>query len=1054
MISSFARSSGAGRSTVRSSLLRRQLPRLPAAYQRNNCFATIATLEKSYPIGSQIHGFTVTETKSVPEFELLAVHLKHDATGAEHLHLARNDDNNVFSIAFKTNPPDATGVPHILEHTTLCGSEKYQVRDPFFKMLNRSLANFMNAMTASDYTFYPFATTNQVDFANLRDVYLDATLHPLLRPLDFTQEGWRLEHADPRNPETPLQFKGVVYNEMKGQMSDTSYLYYIRFQESIYPSLNNSGGDPAKITDLTYEQLRDFHAKNYHPSNAKLFTYGNFPLEDHLSHIDGVFSSFTRRVPDDQVKYPIALNENVQVVEEGPVDPLSDPERQYKTSLTWFMGPTKDAYETLCLKTVTSLLIDGHSSPLYQALIESDLGTEYSPNTGLDSASPVNIFSVGAQGVTKENVEKVQQTIREVIQKTYEDGLDLKRVEAFLQQAELSRKHTVANFGMQLLYGLTAGWFNGVSPVDMLEWDSIIERFREDLQKPRFLESYLERFLLDDKPVFSFTMVPSESYGEKLAKDEEERLAQRVARLGETEKKEVYELGLELLEKQEEAEDLSSLPTLYVKDIPREIKRAELEFDKVGGGEGVSVQWRVAPTNGLTYVRARISLQDLPQELLPYLPLFSEALTNLGTSTRTMASLEDEIKLKTGGIGAGVQVRAEPDDIDSWSVSLAVSGYSVDKNVGELLRLMSVLLLETNFENHEKLRTLIRGLASGSADAIASNGHAYARNAAAAVLTPASYLDEKLGGIEQVRLMNELDGYADDALPLISAKLREIARLAISGRSDGLRIAITCGADAVQANAAEAAKFVSGLPGAGEQQTVRTTSGKSANALDGFVVRSGNGVVRKFYEMPFQVTYAGACVRGVPYTHEDSAALQILANMLTHKHLHSEIREKGGAYGGGASYNGVGGVFGYYSYRDPNPANTLRVTEEAGRWAVEKQWSERDLEEAKLSVFQGVDAPQSVDSEGMALFNHGITDDMRQARREKLLGVGAGEVRDAAERYLVGGHERRSVALLGASQDWVSQQGGWEVVSASAAAAGAGAAASAGETGASEAVAM
>ena len=264
---------------------------------RNAAAAAVQSIAKSpvtelsqYPkVGEKLHGFTLLRSKHVPELELTALHLQHDKTGADYLHIARDDSNNVFSIGFKTNPPDDTGVPHILEHTTLCGSEKYPIRDPFFKMLPRTLSNFMNAFTASDHTFYPFATTNTQDFRNLMSVYLDATLHPLLKETDFTQEGWRVGPENPKAADTAgdaspedskLVFKGVVYNEMKGQMSDAGYLYYIRFQDHIFPDINNSGGDPQKITDLTYEQLRKFHADHYHPSNAKVFTYGDLPLAD------------------------------------------------------------------------------------------------------------------------------------------------------------------------------------------------------------------------------------------------------------------------------------------------------------------------------------------------------------------------------------------------------------------------------------------------------------------------------------------------------------------------------------------------------------------------------------------------------------------------------------------------------------------------------------------------------------------------------------------------------------------------------------------------------
>ncbi|KAH1598013.1 Mitochondrial presequence protease, partial [Aspergillus fumigatus] len=258
--------------------------------QSRRAASTVTSLDSFPNVGEKLHGFTVQEKKHVPELHLTAVRLKHDKTDADYLHVAREDKNNVFGIGFKTNPPDATGVPHILEHTTLCGSEKYPIRDPFFKMLPRSLSNFMNAFTSADHTTYPFATTNRQDFQNLLSVYLDATLHPLLKEEDFRQEGWRLGPEDPRSILTQgeqskgnlqsedVVFKGVVYNEMKGQISDANYLYYIKYRESICPSLNNSGGDPQYITDLTHQQLVDFSKRNYHPSNAKILTYGDMPL--------------------------------------------------------------------------------------------------------------------------------------------------------------------------------------------------------------------------------------------------------------------------------------------------------------------------------------------------------------------------------------------------------------------------------------------------------------------------------------------------------------------------------------------------------------------------------------------------------------------------------------------------------------------------------------------------------------------------------------------------------------------------------------------------------
>ncbi|XP_053571650.1 presequence protease, mitochondrial [Bombina bombina] len=261
-----------------------------ALYQNSWRWKSNSASERAlqYKVGERIHGFTVNEVTSVPDLFLTAVKLNHETTGAKYLHIAREDSNNLFSVQFRTTPMDSTGVPHILEHTVLCGSQKYPCRDPFFKMLNRSLSTFMNAFTASDYTMYPFSTQNPKDFQNLLSVYLDAVFFPCLRELDFWQEGWRLEHENPTDPNSPLIFKGIVFNEMKGAFTDNEKVFSQYLQNKLLPDHTYavvSGGEPLNIPDLTWEQLRQFHATHYHPSNARFFTYGNFPLEMHLKQI-------------------------------------------------------------------------------------------------------------------------------------------------------------------------------------------------------------------------------------------------------------------------------------------------------------------------------------------------------------------------------------------------------------------------------------------------------------------------------------------------------------------------------------------------------------------------------------------------------------------------------------------------------------------------------------------------------------------------------------------------------------------------------------------------
>ncbi|MCJ1377441.1 Mitochondrial presequence protease [Xylographa soralifera] len=1006
------------------------ISRYPPARRRG--YATVTDLHNYPKPGDRLHGFTLKRAEHIPELQLAAFHLQHDKTGAEYLHVARDDKNNVFSIGFKTNPPDDTGVPHILEHTTLCGSKKYPVRDPFFKMLPRSLSNFMNAMTSSDHTTYPFATTNRKDFNNLMSVYLDATLYPLLEENDFTQEGWRIGPENPRGTETEaaaakdpekLVFKGVVYNEMKGQMSDASYLYYIKFQDHIFPDINNSGGDPQKMTDLTYENLKKFHTQNYHPSNAKLFTYGDMPLTDHLTEIGRQLDTFDKSEADRSIKLPIKLDKGpLEITIKGPTDPLVDANMQFKTSTSWLLGDTSDVVETFSLSLMSSLLLDGYGSPLYHGLIEAGLGPDWSPNTGFDGSGKVGIFSVGLTGVKEADVPKVKDSIVKVLREMHQEGFEDSKIDGILHQLELSLKHKTANFGMGLMQRLQPGWFNGVDPFDSLAWDKTISEFKKRYAKPGYLEKLLEKFLLNDR-CLTFTMEPSATYGDELISEESKRLEGKIVEVTERSggedraREELTARELRLLEVQENArkQDLSCLPMVHVVDIPREMEKKKTRDSKL---DGVNIQWREASTNGLTYFRAINTLAGLPTELRMLIPLFTDTVMRLGTKNQSMEQLEDLIKLKTGGIRTSYYSTTSPMDILTSSEGLSFSGYALDQNVPDMYELLRIVLQETNFDGPEAesmIRQLLQGDASGALNAVASSGHSYARKYTEAGLSTQGMLSEQVGGLTQVHQTTALASRSpEEGLVDIISKLKVIQQFCISN-SAKFRVALTCGPESVLSNESALQAFLSKLPSL-PQVPNSTTSDASFNSNS-----------KTFFPLPYQVYYSALSLPTVPYTHTSSASLQILSQLLTHKHLHHEIREKGGAYGGGAYAKGLSGMFGFYSYRDPNPQNTIAIMRDAGRWARDRQWTDQDLEEAKLSVFQGIDAPESVSEEGMTRFLSGIDEEMEQVKREQLLDVRKEDLGDVAQDFLVDGMKRARLAVLGERREWVKEQDGWEV---------------------------
>lgn len=887
----------------------------------------------------------------------------------------------------------------------------------------------MNAFTSSDHTTYPFATTNRKDFDNLLSVYLDATLNPLLNENDFVQEGWRIgpanpgqEHQDGKSDE-PLVFKGVVYNEMKGQMSDASYLYYMKFQEHIFPAINNSGGDPQKMTDLSYRDLKAFHTKNYHPSNAKLFTYGDMPLADHVAEISRQLERFSCSQPDKAVKTPADLSAGpLQYTVNGPVDPLVDKEMQYKTSTSWLMGDTSDMAESFALRIMSSLLLDGYGSPLYRGLIESGLGPDWSPNTGYDTGGKIGIFSVGLNGVKEQVVSRVREAVNASLQLIVTQGFDQSKVAGLLHHAELELKHKTANFGMDIMQRIQPGWFNGVDPFDMLAWNDTVNTFKANCAQPGYLEDLLKRYLLNDR-CLTFTMEPNENYGATLVAEENARLLTKLTSAsqsvgGDSEARaQLVTKELELLEAQSKAsaEDLSCLPSVHVSDIPQQMERKNVRDSKV---EGVSVQWREASTNGLTYFRAINTFEGLPAELRMLMPLFADSLMRLGTNEKTMEQLEDLIKLKTGGIAVSYHSSTSPYNIQKATEGIILSGYALDGNINAMYELLGTIIQETNFDGLEaesRIRELLQSAANGALGAIAGAGHSYARRYTEAGLTSQGLFNEQIGGLTQVQqtallaCREQSEGLGD-----VISKLKTIQRLALSNSSD-LRTAITCGPESVSSNESALRNFLSNL---NRSAKIHTSEKPQASAM--------TYNTKTFFPLPYQVYYTALSLPTVPYTHSSSAPLQILSQLLTHKYLHHEIREKGGAYGGGAYSRGLSGLFGFYSYRDPNPQNTLKIIGDAGRWARDKKWTEQDLEEAKLSVFQGVDAPESVDDEGMTRFLSGVDEDMEQRKREQLLNVKIQDVVDVAQTHLVDGMVNARVAVLGEEKDLFLSADGWD----------------------------
>ncbi|XP_013369108.1 PREDICTED: presequence protease, mitochondrial [Chinchilla lanigera] len=992
-----------------------------------------------YKVGEQTHGFTVEQVTSVPELLLTAVKLSHDGTGARYLHLAREDTNNLFSVQFRTTPMDSTGVPHILEHTVLCGSQKYPCRDPFFKMLNRSLSTFMNAFTASDYTLYPFSTQNAKDFQNLLSVYLDATFFPCLRELDFWQEGWRLEHANPSDPQTPLTFKGVVFNEMKGAFSDNERIFSQNLQNKLLPDHTYSvisGGDPLCIPELTWEQLKQFHATHYHPSNARFFTYGNFELEQHLRQIqEEALSKFQKIEPNTMVPAQRLWDQPREFhITCGPDSLATDASKQTTVSVSFLLPDITDTFEAFTLNLLSSLLITGPNSPFYKALIESGLGADFSPDAGYNGNTREAYFSVGLQGLAEEDVQTVRDLVERTIDEVVEKGFENEQIEALLHKIEIQMKHQTTNFGLALTSYIASCWNHDGDPVELLQMGGQLAKFRQCLKEnPKFLQEKIKQYFKNNQHKLTLSMKPDDKYYEKQSQMETEKLDRKINSLSPEDKQQIYEKGLELRDLQSKPQDATCLPALKVSDIEPAVPFTELEV-ALAAGE-IPVQYCAQPTNGVVYFRAFSNLNTLSEELKPYVPLFCSVLTKLGCGKLNYREQAQQIELKTGGMTVSPQVLPDESHLDTYEQGILFSSLCLDRNLPDMMHLWTEIFNHPTFEEEEHFRVLVKMTAQELSNGIPESGHVYAALRASKTLTPAGDLAETFSGMDQVRLMKRI-AEMTDITPVLKMFPRIKKHLL---KCDNLRCSVNATPHQMSQAEKEVANFIRSIRGSKkERKPVRphvvekpTPSGAGAD---------GSQMVRKLVTeptfkpwqmkthllMPFPVNYVGECVRTVPYVHPDHASLKILARLMTTKFLHTEIREKGGAYAGGAklSYNGI---FTFYSYRDPNSVETLQSFEKAVDWAKAGDFTQQDIDEAKLSVFSAVDAPVAPSDKGLDHFLYGLSNEMKQMHREQLFAVGHDGLTAVSDRYLGVGKSTHGLALVGPENEKISKDPSWIV---------------------------
>ena len=756
------------------------------------------TNNKGIAAGNRLGGYTVKQVSYLSDIQSWLYQLEHEDTGARHIHISNTDRENTFGVAFKTVPTDSTGVAHILEHTVLCGSQRFPVRDPFFSMLKRSLSTFMNAFTASDWTMYPFATQNRKDYYNLMDVYLDAAFFPNIEALSFKQEGHRLEVIGDGD-DARLEYKGVVYNEMKGAMSSPDQVMVRSLLNALYPDTtysNNSGGEPSVIPTLTYDQLKAFHARHYHPSNAFFYTYGDLPLKEHLAFIqERVLDRFVRIDPGTDVPSQPRWSAPKSVVYAYPLDANEDPSKKHQACLAWLLADIKDTFEVLVLAVIEQILIGNAASPLRKALMDSQLGTALSDGTGFDAENRDTMFSVGLKDVSASAAETIETIVLQELQKLVEEGINPELVESAIHQIEFHRKevtNTPYPYGIKLLIGVAASWMHGGDPERILQLDADFDRLREALKNGPFLEEKIGRYLLDNPHRVRFLLAPDQ----EMAATENQRVANELAAImagmGASDLQRLREDAQALKQLQETKESLDSLPTLQRDDIPPDV----LQIDPEPGRFQPPVWSYDQPTSGIFYFTGGLGAGQVANQLLPLVPFFCYAVSKIGTDQYDYTQMARRMDRVTGGIGFSASARTRFDDSGACLPIVAFTGKCLNRNQNQMIAILQELVSQVDFKDLARLRQLVMEYRAGLEAAVVHNGHRLAISLASRSFTPSNQLQEIWGGVHQLHTIKQVaSAIEDDGLETLATDLRAIgetlfcrpnAKLALIGETDML----------------------------------------------------------------------------------------------------------------------------------------------------------------------------------------------------------------------------------------------------------------------------
>ena len=958
----------------------------------------------------ELQAYTVLEKKEIKELNSISYLMKHNKTGARVALLSNDDDNKVFYVGFRTPPKDSTGVAHIIEHSVLCGSDKFPVKDPFIELAKGSLNTFLNAMTYPDKTVYPVASCNKKDFQNLMDVYLDAVFHPNIYHEEkiFKQEGW---HYEMGSVEDELTINGVVYNEMKGAFSSPDDVLEREIMTSLYPHTSyavESGGDPDVIPDLTYEDFLSFHKKYYHPSNSYIYLYGDMDMAEKLTFLDEAYlSKYEALEVDSALAKEAPFEKPVTVYKEYPIMESESEKDNTYLSYNISFGDNLDREQYIAFQVLDYVLCSAPGAPLKQALVDRGIGKDV--YSFYENGIMQPFFSIVAKSANKEQLEEFTNIIEENLEKLAAKGLSKKALRAGLNFYEF--KYREADFGSYpkgLLFGLQMldSWiYDDSKPFVHVEANETYKNLKKVIETD-YYEKLIRDNLLHNSHRTIVVVEPVKGLTGRKDRELAAKLARKKAELSEAELEEIVAQTEALKQYQEEPntkEDLEKIPLLTRADMKKEAEAYVNEEKKVGD---TVLLYHDIFTNGIGYLRFMFDLRQVPEDLFPYVGLLKSILGLVDTKHYTYGELFNEINIQTGGITPVVNTYLDAGDLQSYTATLEIKVKVLYENLEQAFKLAQEIVMYSKFEDDKRLHELIAELKSQKQANMMSAGHSLASVRALSYLSKTAEIADRISGIPYYRMLEELDRDFENRVEELKENLKKLTRFLFrpenlmvdyTAQQEGLNkidelIASFC--DSLHREVVEAKPY--------EPKPEKKNEGFMSSSQVQYVCRAGNFIKK-----------------GLPYT----GALKVLKVMMGYDYLWTQVRVKGGAYGCMCHFGKSGESY-FVSYRDPNLEKTVEVFEKAADYIRHFEADERTMTQYIIGAVSELDMPMTPAAKGTYSLSGYMTHysyAQVQQERDELLAVQPETIRGLAE-YISAFMEDDCLCVVGNEEKIVQQK--------------------------------